>query len=99
MVEMREREFQKLLESVKQAGQIKKGRMKPSRVAKFTAPDIKAIRRDLAVSQGQFARMIGVSVTTLQNWEQGRRQPRGPARALLKVASRSPRAVLEALHG
>lgn len=68
-------------------------------VAKVVAPDIKTIRRDLAVSQGQFARMIGVSVTTLQNWEQGRRQPRGPASALLKVASRNPRAVLQALYG
>ncbi len=88
-----------ILESVKQAGEIAKGQRKPSRIAKFLAPDIKAIRRDLAVSQGQFARMIGVNVTTLQNWEQGRRHPRGPARALLKIASRNPRAVLDALHG
>jgi putative transcriptional regulator len=92
-------DFEKLLASVKQAGGIRKGRLKPSRVAKVIAPDIKAIRRDLAVSQGQFARIIGVSVTTLQNWEQGRRQPHGPARALLKVASRNPRAVLQALYG
>jgi putative transcriptional regulator len=99
MVEMKDKDFQKLLESVKQAGEIARGQRKPSRIAKFIAPNIKAIRRDLAVSQGQFARMIGVSVTTLQNWEQGRRQPHGPARALLKVASRNPRAVLEALHG
>jgi putative transcriptional regulator len=42
--------------------------------------------------------MIGVSVMTLQNWEQRRREPRGPARALLKVAARNPRAVMEALH-
>ena len=96
---MKDREFEKLLESVKQAGQIRRGRLKPSRVTRFIAPDIKAIRRDLEVSQGQFARMIGVSITTLQNWEQGRRQPRGPARALLKVASRNPRAVLQALYG
>jgi putative transcriptional regulator len=96
---MKDKEFRKLLESVKQAGEIAKGQRKPSRIAKFLAPDIKAIRRDLAVSQGQFANMIGVSVTTLQNWEQGRRHPRGPARALLKIASRNPRAVLSALHG
>jgi putative transcriptional regulator len=95
---MKDKEFHKLLESVKQAGEIARGQRKPSRIARFIAPNIKAIRRDLAVSQGQFARMIGVSVTTLQNWEQGRRQPHGPARALLKVASRNPRAVLEALH-
>ena len=41
--------------------------------------------------------MIGVSVSTLQNWEQGRRQPEGPARALLKVATEKPEAVAEAL--
>ena len=96
---MKDKDFRKLLESVKQAGEIAKGQRKPSRIARFLAPDIKGIRRDLAVSQGQFARMIGVSVTTLQNWEQGRRHPRGPARALLKIASRNPRAVLDALHG
>jgi putative transcriptional regulator len=42
--------------------------------------------------------MIGVSVRTLQNWEQGRRQPEGPAKALLRIASKNPSAVLEALH-
>ncbi len=41
--------------------------------------------------------MIGVSISTLQNWEQGRRQPDGPARALLKVAAENPEAVAEAL--
>jgi putative transcriptional regulator len=43
------------------------------------------------------AMMIGVSVATLQNWEQGRRRPEGPARALLRVAARNPRAVVAAL--
>jgi len=41
--------------------------------------------------------MIGVSVGTLQNWEQGRRKPEGPARALLQVAAKNPKAVIEAL--
>ena len=48
--------------------------------------------------QSEFALMIGVSVGTLQNWEQGRRKPVGPARALLKVASENPEAVREALE-
>jgi putative transcriptional regulator len=43
--------------------------------------------------------MIGVSVATLQNWEQGRRAPDGPALALLRVAAKNPKAVAEALHG
>jgi len=42
--------------------------------------------------------MIGVSISTLQNWEQGRREPDGPAKALLKIASKNPEAVLDALH-
>ncbi|PYV38295.1 MAG: transcriptional regulator, partial [Acidobacteria bacterium] len=48
-------------------------------------------------SQAEFALMIGVSVATLKNWEQGRRTPEGPARALLKVAAKNPKAVAEAL--
>ena len=95
---MKKTDFDKLLESVKQAGQIKRGALKPVRVFKVSTPDIKAIRQKLDVSQNQFAHMIGVTVATLQNWEQGRRQPHGPARALLKVASKNPDAVLEALH-
>ncbi|MFW5812852.1 MAG: helix-turn-helix domain-containing protein [Fibrobacterota bacterium] len=55
-------------------------------------------RKRLHLSQSEFALMIGVSKYTLQNWEQGRREPEGPARALLRVADRNPQAVLEALH-
>jgi putative transcriptional regulator len=47
--------------------------------------------------QSEFARMIGVTVSTLQNWEQGRREPQGPARALLVVASKAPEVVAKAL--
>ena len=95
---MREKEFAKLLASVKEAGQIKAGRKKPSRVYEIKAPEIKRIREALQASQRDFALMIGVSTRTLQNWEQGRREPEGPARALLRVAARNPKAVLEALH-
>jgi putative transcriptional regulator len=59
--------------------------------------DVKAIRQRLKKSQAEFARMIGVSVSTLQEWEQGRRRPQGPARALLKVAAENPEAVAAAL--
>jgi putative transcriptional regulator len=61
--------------------------------------DVKAIRTRLAKSQTEFALMIGVSVATLRNWEQGRRTPDGPALALLQVASAEPRAVERALRG
>lgn len=94
---MKKKDFDKLVASVKQAGKIKRGKLKPSRVFRFKPADIKAIRDKLGASQSEFALMIGVSVSTLQNWEQGRRQPDGPARALLKVAAENPEAVAEAL--
>lgn len=50
------------------------------------------------VSQSQFAKLIGVNLRTLQNWEQRRTQPTGPARALLKIVASNPKAI-EALHG
>ena len=94
---MRKKDFDKLVASVKQAGNIKRGKLKAARVFRFKPADIKAVRDKLNVSQSEFALMIGVSVSTLQNWEQGRRQPEGPARALLKVAAENPEAVAEAL--
>ena len=95
---MKKKDFEKLIASVKEAGRIKRGRMKPSRVIHFKPADIKAVRERLGVSQSEFALLIGVSVSTLQNWEQGRRQPEGPARALLKVAAENPEVVIEALR-
>ena len=82
---------------MKQAGRIKRGEMRPTRVIELRPEDVKAIRCKLDKSQSEFAFMIGVSVATLQNWEQGRRQPEGPARALLKVAAANPSAVAAAL--
>lgn len=96
---MKEDLFAKLVASVKEAGEIKAGRRAPSRVYEIRPPEIRMVRERLDVSQGEFAVMIGVSTRTLQNWEQGRRQPEGPAKALLTVASRNPSAVLDALHG
>lgn len=95
---MNDKEFAELVESIKEAGEIKRGLRKPSRVFEYSPMDIKAIRQKLDKSQREFALMIGVSVGTLQNWEQGRRKPVGPARALLRVASQSPEAFREALE-
>jgi putative transcriptional regulator len=94
---MKEQDFDNLIKSIKQAGKIRRGEMKPERTFTFNPADIKSIRSKLKLSQSEFAMMIGVSVSTLQNWEQGRRQPEGPARALLKIASEKPEALLEAL--
>src|SRR5262245_10033453 len=96
-VRMRKKDFDDLVASVRQAGRIRRGEAQPSRVTEFAPVDVKAIRQRLGKSQAEFARMIGVSVATLQNWEQGRRRPEGPARALLKVAAANPEAVSAAL--
>ena len=94
---MRNDEFDQLAESVRQAGKIRRGELKPTRVFEYQPTDIKAIRLKLGKSQSEFALMIGVSVSTPQNWEQGRRSPGGSARALLKVTEHDPEAVAEAL--
>jgi putative transcriptional regulator len=95
---MKDEEFAELIESVKQAGEIKRGLRQPSHVFEFSPLDIKDIHAKLDKSQREFSLMIGVSLGTLQNWEQGRRKPVGPARALLRVAARSPEAFRDALE-
>lgn len=94
---MKKELFSELVESIKEAGKIHRGEIPPSREFTFDAQDVRAVREKLNKSQSQFARMIGVSVSTLQNWEQGRRHPHGPARALLLVASKAPNVVAKAL--
>lgn len=95
---MKSNEFDKLVTSIKQAGKIKRGEMPASRRFEFLPPQIKEIRKKLNKSQSEFAHMIGVSISTLQNWEQGRRRPEGPARILLQIASRNPSAVMDAIQ-
>ena len=95
---MNNTDFERLCESIKQAGQIRKGLRKPSRVFRHAQPNVKDIRERLGLTQESFAALMGVSNRTLQNWEQGRREPDGPAKALLRVVEREPQAVLHALH-
>ena len=95
---MKAEAFEELLSSVRQHGAIRRGERKPSRSRTFKSTDVKAVRSDLGQSQSEFALMIGVSVATLRNWEQGRRTPDGPALALLQVAAHNPAAVVDALH-
>ena len=90
--------FAELVTSVRQAGRIHRGQAKASRRTTFCPTDVKAIRGALDQTQEEFAAMIGVSVATLRNWEQGRRTPEGPALALLRVAELEPRAVSRALR-
>jgi putative transcriptional regulator len=92
---MKEELFEELLESVKQGGAILRGEMKPGRVFEFDQPDVQALRKQYGLSQERFANLLGISVSTLRNWEQGRRKPEGPARVLLRVAARHPEAILD----
>ena len=87
---MNKADFEKLTRSIKEAGKIRRGEKRPARTTGFGAQDVRSLRQRLGKSQSQFALMIGVSVATLQNWEQGRRRPEGPARALLKIAHFEP---------
>jgi len=96
---MKNSAFAELVSSVREAGHIRRGSLKPRRVTTFRPADVKAVRAKLKASQSEFALLIGVSVATLRNWEQGRRNPDGPALALLRVAARDPQAVVAALHG
>jgi len=61
----------------------------------INVPDVASIRAKTGLSQARFAVLLGVSVRTLQDWEQGRRAPSGAARTLLMVADRNPHALLE----
>jgi len=106
--------FEELKSSLKEAAAIAKGEQEASRRTVWrrddegkpvklnqsvaNAPDVKDIRERLDLSQSEFARLIKVSVRTLQNWEQGNRRPTGPAEVLLELVGKSPQIVLEVLH-
>jgi len=95
---MKKDAFAEIVSSVKQAGEIRRSTRKAARRTVYRPQDIRAIREHFGLSQSQFAMLMGISVSTLQNWEQGRREPEGPARALLRVAETHPEAVLDALQ-
>lgn len=67
--------------------------IKKSLVNSPELPDVKSIRQNYQLSQNEFATLLGISLATLRNWEQGRRKPEGPARILLQVAAKHPEAV------
>lgn len=95
---MKDEMFNNLLQSVKEADAIIKLTKSPARTFEIKAPDIKKIRAKLGISQTDFAFMIGVPIDTLQNWEQDRRQPQGPALALLHIFKNDPKEAFNILH-
>jgi putative transcriptional regulator len=95
---MNDEDFPKLVLSVKQMGTIMQGGKIAHRRTTLTDLNVKELRERTGLTQTDFSQMIGVSIRTLQNWEQGRREPEGPAKAWLRVVERNPQAVLSALH-
>jgi putative transcriptional regulator len=90
--------FEELLGSVREAGLILRGQRRPSRRAVIGASGVRVIRERTSLSQSEFAHLIGVSVKTLQNWEQDRRRPAGPAAALLRIIEHDPALAVKAIH-
>ncbi len=95
---MKDELFAELLESVREGGAILRGEKPASRTFSVPALDVKAIRDEFGLSQAEFAAILGISHRTLQNWEQGRRVPQGPARVLLQVAARHPEVVWDVVR-
>lgn len=96
---MDEKLFDELVSSVKEAGAIYRDEKTAARRFSFSPLDVKTIREKTGLTQARFAIIMGVSVRTLQNWEQGHRTPQGPAVSLLRIVEKDPEAALKALHG
>lgn len=94
---MNKKLFADLVESMTQMNEIVRGERAPSREFRVEPLEIKALRSTLGLSQPKFAALLHVDVGTLRNWEQGRREPTGPARALLTAIRNDPVHVLRAL--
>lgn len=90
--------FEDLLQSLQEAEAIAHGEAEASRRFVLAPPDVKAVREKTGLTQNEFARLMRVSVKTLQNWEQHRRNPTGPAAALLKIVSTAPDVALKSLQ-
>ena len=95
---MKAKMFDELLASVREGGAIMRGQKKPARRFVVDPESVRAIRERTSLSQSEFAGLIGVSVKTLQNWEQDRRRPTGPAAALLRIIAWEPRLAMRAIH-
>jgi putative transcriptional regulator len=89
--------FKRLVGSMEQMDEIVRGERPPSREFHVDAVGVREIRKATGLSQQKFADIIHVNVGTLKNWEQGRREPTGPAKALLQVIKADPQYVIETL--
>jgi putative transcriptional regulator len=97
---MNEQDFASLVQGVKEMTAHMRGEDVPGlKVTTVPDPDVHAIREAAAVTQKELAALLGVSRRTVENWEQRRTRPTGPARALLRIFQHDPRAAVKALQG
>lgn len=89
--------FERLVESMTEMNEIIDGERAPSRESTIDPIQVKEIRKSTGLTQQKFCKLIDVKMGTLRNWEQGRREPTGPAKALLKAIKNDPEHVLRAL--
>jgi putative transcriptional regulator len=94
---MNKKLFAELVDSMTEMNEVARGERAPSREFHIDAIAVKQLRSSVGLSQPKFAALLHVDVGTLRNWEQGRREPTGPAKALLTAISRDPTHVLKAL--
>ena len=95
---MDKQHFEQLVKGVSEMKRHMTGkRVRGVKTTELPEPDVRTIREAAKISQSQFAKLIGVNLRTLQNWEQQRTHPTGPAKALLKIVALNPKAI-EALH-
>ena len=96
---MDKQHFDQLVKGVREMKRHVAGKsVRGARTTELAEPDVRAIREAAKISQSHFAKLIGVNLRTLQNWEQRRTRPTGPARALLKIVASDPKSAVEALH-
>jgi putative transcriptional regulator len=93
---MRDELFSELVESIKEGGAHLRDEAEFSGIHFAGEPDPRAIRARMGLTQEEFAQALCISVKTLRNWEQGRREPSGPAMRLLQIAEKHPEVLIDA---
>lgn len=94
---MKKADFDGIMQGIKETAAFLNGESARVRVHIPPAIDVAAIREKSGLSQAKFADCVGVSVSTLRNWEQGRRAPDGPARVLIAMLAKNPQIVEQTL--
>lgn len=83
--------FDELKASLEEAVEIKNGTKIPARVTRYELADVKAIRKNLNITQSEMAKVLGISLDTIKSWESGRRNPTGLAAKVLATIQANPK--------